>query len=65
MIGLPIVFSVDTGDTIIDIPISKVSKYSKDLRKLSNICFVVLKDYFVENEGTFIIKDIQINAATD
>lgn len=65
MIGLPIVFSVGTGDTIIDIPISKVSKYSKDLRKLSNICFVVLKDYFVENEGTFIIKDIQINAATD
>lgn len=64
-IGLPIVFDMRAGDTVIDIPISSVSKYSKDLRRLSNICFVVLKDYFVENEGSFIIKDLQISAATD
>ncbi|MBR5960983.1 MAG: toll/interleukin-1 receptor domain-containing protein [Clostridia bacterium] len=56
----PFVYDLNGKITIIDIPISSMAKYNYDLKKLSNICFVVLKDSFIENEGTYMIKNIRI-----
>ena len=56
----PFVFELGEGVTEINIPISDMSKYVKDLRRVVNICFVVTQNFFVEDEGSYEIRELRI-----
>ena len=56
----PFVFELKDRITDIDIPISDMSKYVKDLKRVVNICFVVKENFFIEDEGSYDIKDLRI-----
>lgn len=52
-------FVIHYGENYIEIPLSKMR--SKALENISEICFVIHPDDIVEDEGMFIIGNIQIN----
>lgn len=56
----PFEINLNSPKTTVDIPISYLSKYRKDLRSVVNICFVAKGEFIVEEEGTYIIEDLRI-----
>lgn len=58
VVGPPYLVKLNPGSNHIDIPLSAYSKYTRDMQKIQNLCFVIKKENFVDLKGFVIISNI-------
>ena len=58
VVGKRFVVDVDKDGSVIEMPISEYAKYKRHLSKIYNLCFVICKDFFVKEKGSFEIKHL-------
>ena len=60
VIGSPVVKKIEKNKSIIEIPLSDYAKYVRDIKRIQNLCFIFLKNAFLEPKGTIIINNISL-----
>lgn len=58
VVGSPYPVRLTPGSNHFDIPLSAYSKYTRDMQKIQNLCFVIKKKNFVNFEGYVFISNI-------
>ena len=48
VVGNPYKVKLHEGNNVVDLPISSYSKYTRDMKKIQNLCFVINRAYFNE-----------------
>lgn len=58
VVGQPYQVRLNPGSNHFDIPLSAYSKYTRDMKKIQNLCFVIKKENFVNLKGVVLISNI-------
>lgn len=58
VVGPPYVINLNEGSNSVDLPISSYAKYTRDMKKIQNLCFVINKDFFIKAKGTILISNV-------
>ena len=60
MVGTPFVYEIREGRNDIDLSLAELKKFKRDLSCVVNICFVVFRSEFTEDEGMYAIEELKI-----
>ena len=58
VVGSPYIIKLNEGSNSVDLPISSYAKYTRDMKKIQNLCFVIKKDSFIKTKGTILISNV-------